>query len=276
MTYTKPDDKTFTEMAIWIDENVYKDDCPDDMLYEYLYHLAFMLSGLAGYFSCANDYDSFCLYTASRLFMRLRNKQQFELNENGQPKMKIIKSILNYMKKIIYPYKVDFELQFKIMDKNIDILPVSNFNLGTFVSESTSMFDRVEFSLALSHVADIVKAHLLKIPYKKRSSEWTNIYISCMLTLMNSITLTANQRERFKTKIDDLSVINGLYSELRLDPPILYHLPEKMSNYVKVLVNELRHVLASEIGWREHITESAESTTKSLIWAAFDKEEDTQ
>ena len=37
MIYTKPKDMRFVDMVIWVDKNMYKDDCDDEKLYEYLY-----------------------------------------------------------------------------------------------------------------------------------------------------------------------------------------------------------------------------------------------
>lgn len=274
MTYKKPDDVTYTQMAIWIDEHTYKDDIDESILYEYLYHLSNMLAGQAAYFSTALEYDHFAIYCASRLFQRLNNQKQYEFDDNGQPRMTHIKSILNYIKKVIYPYKVDFELEFKLENKNIDVINVGTFDLGSHMVESASLFDRIEFSVALDSVSDIVKSHLRKIPRKKNSSEWDNIYLSCMLTLLDSITLTRGMLKKYNSlKLSQEAYLNDVYEELRYRPPILYHLPESMSNYIRVLVNELRHVVASEISWKAECYIPADASMKSLICTTLNTRE---
>lgn len=271
MTYDKPEDVTFTQMAIWIDEHVYTDDIDEGLLYEYLYHLSNMLAGQAAYFKTALEYDHFGLYCASRLFQRLMNPKQFELNESNQPKMNQIKSILNYIKKVIYPYKVDFELEFKLENKNLDVLNVGTFDLGSHMIESSSLFDRIEFSLALDSVSQIVKSHLKKIPRRKNSSEWDNIYLSCMLTLIDSITLSRGMLKKYNSlKMNKDSYLDSAYKELRYQDPILYHLPESMSNYIRVLVNELRHVIAAELSWKVDCYIPADATMKSLICTSLE------
>lgn len=273
MTYTKPLDVTYTQMAIWIDEHVYTKDIDEALLYEYLYHLSNMLAGQSSYFSTALEYDHFALYSASRLFQRLYNPKQFELDENQQPKMKQIKSILNYIKKVIYPYKVDFEMEFKIEDKNMDVIQVGSFDLGSHMIESASLFDRLEFSISIDSIASIVQSHLRKIPKRKNSSEWTNIYLSCMLTLLDSITLTRTMRSKYESlKLKREEYLDSVYEELRYQKPILYHLPDTMSNYIRILVNELRHVLASELSWKSDCYIPADASMKSLICTSLELE----
>ena len=273
MTYTKPLDVTYTQMAIWIDEHVYTKDVDESLLYEYLYHLSNMLAGQASYFSTALEYDHFALYSASRLFQRLYNPKQFELDDNQQPKMKQIKSILNYIKKVIYPYKVDFEMEFSIENKNMDVIQVGSFDLGSHMIESASLFDRLEFSVSIDSIASIVRSHLKKIPKRKNSSEWTNIYLSCMLTLLDSITLTRTMLSKYDAlKLKKEEYLDSVYEELRYQKPILYHLPDSMSNYIRVLVNELRHVLASELSWKSDCYIPADASMKSLICTSLELE----
>ena len=58
-TYTKPKGVTYTQMAIKIDDMAYSDSCDDELLFEYLYHLSFMLAYKAKYFKYAKG-DIIC------------------------------------------------------------------------------------------------------------------------------------------------------------------------------------------------------------------------
>lgn len=273
MTYNKPSGITYTEMAIWIDANAYEASCDDAMLYEYLYHLSNMLAHEGNYFNRVHYYDDFSLYCASKLFMRLRNKKQ-DLPEDNPNKLPQIKSILNYMKKLMYPMKVDFEQEnYCQSDEENGTLYVSNFDLGQYLSDEATIFNQMEFSYTLSSVSMIVKSHLQKIPYKKDSPEWLNIYVSCMLTLLNSITLSNfNKARASKLRRNSEQIIDKLYVQLRYEDPILYHLDSSMSNYIKVLVNELRKVISSQLSFELHTATSSEDTTKNLIIASLDEE----
>lgn len=262
-------------MAIWVDEHAYSNNCDENTLYEYLYHLSNMLAHQSAYFSKADDYDQFALFSASRLFLRLNNPKQFEYDADGHPCMEQIKSILNYAKKVMYPYKVDFESEFNLVNKDIQVISAGNFDLGSHLMESTSLFDQLHFSFVFSDIVGIVRAHLSKIPYKKNSSEWMNIYLSCMLTLLDSITLSKKDIERYElSKRDQVKLLEKIYTDLRYAKPILYHLDESMQNYITVLVNELRHVIASELSWKSDYYISPEDSMKNLLVEIFTSEND--
>lgn len=267
MTYEYPEDVTYTEMAMWIDKHVYDDNLDESMLYQYLYHLSHMLAGQNSLFRTAQEYDQFALYSASRVFQRLMNVKQYEYDDSNKPKMKQIKSILNYLKKVIYPYKVDFEIEIKSENKHFDVIPTGSFDLGSHMIESASLFDKIEFSLALDSVAQIVRSHLSRIPTHRDSSEWDNIYLSCMLTLLDSITLPKHVIDRCETaqRINIETLVNQVYQDQRYREPLLFHLPDSMSNYIRVLVNELRHVVAAELSWKTQCYIPADASMKSLI-----------
>lgn len=106
MTYKKPADVTYTDMCIYVDENVYRDDLTEieqEQIYIYIYHICYMLACKGKYFKTFEDYDNFALYTAAKLYARLIDARQFE----DPPKLNKIKSILNYAKNTLYGMKVD-------------------------------------------------------------------------------------------------------------------------------------------------------------------------
>lgn len=250
-------------MAIWIDENVYKQECNETLLYEYLYHLSHMLAVQNRYFTKYQYYDEFSLFCASRLFIRLRNRQE----------LTPIKSVLNYLKRIIYPYKVDFEQETYLHnEKDVEVI-YNDFDLGAALLDEVNLFSSMEFSMTLSSVIMIVKDHLKKIPYKRNSSEWYNIYTSCLLTLLNSITISNFDKQRLCEKKRNISqVTDRYYTELRYSKPLLYHLDDSYSNYIYVLVNELRHVIASQLSFECRTYNSSESSFKSLLYNSLQKE----
>lgn len=273
MTYTKPNDIRYVDCCIWIDENAYSENCDETKLYEYLYHLSLMFARKGSYFTSIDDYDQFALFAASRLFMRLRNPKQWEVKEDGQPKLPIIKSILNYIKKVIYPYKADFDKLFGISTKELPTISIDSFNLGAYLVDTSSTYDHLAYSFNALELTRMIRLHLQKIPYKKNSPEWINIYISCMLTLLDSITFSKKyiiKYEECKRNKDEL--IDKIYTELRYNKPILYHLDKSMANYISVLVTEIRHSLAAELSWESQYYISPESVSKELLEQAFNEE----
>ena len=274
MTYSKPAGVSYTQMAIYIDQNIYSDKKDEEKLYTYLYHLAIMLATQGAYFSCAEEYDQYGLFSATRLYLRYTNQKQFETNDDGSPKMKKIKSCLNYIKRVIYPYKVDFDMEFNIENKDVDVIQLGGFDLGEHMIDQTSLFDSMSYSFTLGEISSIVRAHLKKIPYKTRSAEWMNIYTSCMLTILNSMTLSNYQLKEFrKLKLPKYETLERLYTQLRYEDPILFHLDPSMSTYIRVLVAELRHVIAAELSWKGDFYISANESMKNLICNSMELED---
>ena len=171
--------------------------------------------------------------------------------------------------------KVDFEQEtYCQSDEENGTIYLSNFDLGQYISDEANIFNNMEFSYTLSSVSMIVKSHLQKIPYKKNSCEWLNIYVSCMLTLLDSITLSNFNKDRVAHihRSKD-QIVDRLYTELRYSDPILFHLDESMSNYIRVLVNELRKVISSQLSFELHTSTSVEDTTKNLIIASMERDD---
>lgn len=273
MTYTKPDNVSFTAMAIWIDSNVYTSTCDDIILYEYLYHLSNMLAHEGKYFTKTQYYDDFSLYCASKLFMRLKNPKQF-LDEGDSSKLAPVKSVLNYLKKVIYPMKVDFEQEHYLQStEETSVICASNFDLGSFLVDETDVLYKVEFSCVLNNISHIVKSYLQKIPYRRNSAEWTNIYVSCMLTILDSITLSNFDKKKISSITRNKEkILDRLYTDLRYREPLLFHLNDNMKDYIAVLVNELRHVISSQLSQDAHTRISAEDTAKNIIMSSIEEE----
>ena len=269
MTYNKPHNVTYTQMAIWIDENHVKDDCDDTKLYEYLYHLLYMIAHQHNYFRTLDQYDDYALQGASRLFLRLKDDRQY----GESPTLKPVKSILNYIKTISYPYKVDFEQTTYIETlEDTLILHTDNINLSNYIEEETDIFDRIEFEQSLDSISAIVRDYLKKIPYKKHSSEFKNIYISCMLTLLNSITVISKDVYKIRNDLSSLdTLLCKIYKKSRYQDAILYHLPNSMENYIKVLVREIEHAVAKELSILTHSNISSEISIKNILAANLEE-----
>ena len=282
MIYKKPDLK-YTEMAIWIDQHVYTDDCDPNILFEYIYHLINMLAHQAGYFRNHHYYDDFAITGATRVFLRLTNPKQNELDENGNPQMEKIKSVLNYIKSIMYPMKVTFEqenyCQIQPYDKenkepDYDI----SYSLRGSLNETVDKLNTLDFTLYLKDIPTTVREFLSSIPQKKNSSEWLNIYTSCLLSLLNSITLSNKNKERISSLKEIIirkpELLTKLYKEEREDSIILFHLDESMRGYITVLVNRVKHLISADLSSTSRSYISPEVTAKNLLMASLEEEEE--
>lgn len=268
-TFEKPKDVRFTDMCIWVDAHARDKDVDVDKLYQYLYLIAIMRAHQNRMFYDAEDYDNFALYCATRAYFRLTNKQQDELDENGEPKVKPIKSILNWYDKVLPYIKADFLLENGISKKDAGkVIFAGEFDLGELIADDTYMFDRLDYSFAFEDVSSIVRAHLKRIPVRYNSSEWTNIYISCILTLIDSISLSANQLYRVTENTGE-EFYERAYKDCRHNPPVLYHLDDSYANYITVLVNQLRHVIAAEVSYEAETFIPSEDAMRGLFHAAL-------
>lgn len=262
MTYYKPPKLTYTELCIWIDNNMYSENCDDALLYEYLYHIVNMFARKHSYFKSVSYYDDFALSSASRLFMRIKDTRLTK-----------IKSILNYIKTIIYPFKVDFEKDNYVENpEDNSFIYTEEYSLGTNLIDEIDLFDKIDFRYTLENVSDLIKNYLCKIPRKKNSCEWLNIYTSCLLTFLVQLK-TASNNKLNKSDITDKE-LHSLYLAAQREEPILYHLDKSYSNYIKVLVNEIKSLVAKNLAIENHSQISSENALKSIIIASMDMEDD--
>ena len=270
--YVKPNNVTYTQMCIWIDENAYKDDCDNYTLYEYLYHISRMLAYKSKFFTKAAYYDDFAILMANRIFMRFKNKKQFE--ENG--KLTKIKSVLNYAKGILYPTKILFENEYYAQNYvSLDDESCKyDYSLHDVMLSSISGLSKADFSVYLNDIISTIKSFIYKLPHKDKV-EIENIYISCILSFLNSATLSNKNLEKLndlKSK-DKLTVehIDKFYKQERNNCVLLYHLDQSYKDYIKVILNELRHLIANDLSIILSDNDiQAESNMKNILIASAD------
>ena len=256
MTFQKPDNINYTEMCIYIDNNIYEENCDLNLIYQYLYHIVYMLAKRANLFNRNCYYDDFAIFAANKLYFRLTNKKQYELSDTGY-KMERIKSILNYIKSILYPLKVTFEQSEYSQTISRDICEDNNnFNFENLLNRSYSNIHLSDFKFMLNDVPETCKNFLRTLPYPNDSTEWLNIYISVMLTFLNMITLPAPVKERLNhlgdmKSLNDEHIISAFEKEHNRDA-VLFHLPDHMSDYITVLARQLKNIVAKDLCYILH------------------------
>lgn len=250
-TFFKPKDKRWVDLAIWCDENAYKPDCDNDTLYQYLYLLFWMLSHKWKYFHKESDYDEFCLLGAQTVYMRLKNPKQFD----GSGKLKPVKSVLNYIKNVAYPISVNFQMQsfaegFSYEDDYDAALCAQH----TLIEKARHYSDdsmRMEFEYCLSCITNTIKRLIKELPYRNDKLMTHNIYISCLLTVLNYLRLDKVKLSRLEYRdnkgMNNEWVVNELYRDTRYQKALLFHLPESMSNYISVIVNRALALMSADL-----------------------------
>lgn len=250
-TFFKPKDKRWVDLAIWCDQNAYKPDCDDSLLYQYLYLLFWMLSHKYGYFRKESDYDEYCLLGAQTVYLRLRNPKQFD----GSGKLQPVKSVLNYIKNVAYPIAVNFQMQsfsesFSIEDDYQAAISTQHI-LTKKACHANDDALRSEFEYCLACITNTIKALIKELPYRNDKVMSHNLYISSLLTILNYLVLDKPKLERLAYRnekgMNNDWVINELYRDCRYQPPILFHLPEHMANYVATIVNRSFALLSADL-----------------------------
>ena len=262
MTFIKPTNITYTQMAIWVDQNGGCPECDEQTLVEYLFHLVYNKAQQAALFRDYEQYDDFSIYCVSRLISRLQNKQDAP-----------VKSIVNYIKTILYPWHADYVRQFCSGSPDLEVTDFDLSDFSDYLVDITSEYDTHAYSVGCLNITHTIRNHLKKIPHKKNSSEWSNIYASCLLTLHDRISAAVSLSHK-NLAVDDPNLFNRIVRGLKTRPPILYHLEESMSNYISVLVNELIHAISAELTFTFASKISVSACLKNMVIAASNDEDD--
>lgn len=253
MIYRRPSNLTITEMCIYIDHHVYDVEIDENLIFEYLFHIINSLALKRKLFNNHQYYENFAVYAATKVFLRLLNKKQFQYDENGNPKLPKVKSVLNLIKKILYPLKVDFEQSeyYQIHKPDSEDLLFTDYTFNNLLYKSMDDSSKRDFNSVLNDIDNICREFLTHIPYKKHSVEWLNIYTSVMLTLCKQLTFN----KKMKKYISHLNESGRLtenhltetYNKLQEQSVILFHLDDSFYEYILLLVKELKQILCKEL-----------------------------
>ena len=78
-----------------------------------------------------------------------------------------------------------------------------------------------------------------------------NIYISCLLTVLNGITLSKADVEKLQNTYSNIEskyrLLEKIYADNKRNSLILYHLEESYASYIKVLSNKVFQTLKQDL-----------------------------
>lgn len=258
MIFKKPKNVTYVDMCKYVDAKIQQDSLSDEeasICYEYLYLIIYMLASKNKYFHREEYYDEFSILLAGDVFHRLFTHPKLkELDEFGNPKMTKLKSCLNYIKAILYGRKVAFE-QTNYSQKYVDIEHVQHTDnpvAFTCVREYIDFSLNTNITIYLESVAKTVKHYVYhNSPYRMQPLLIKNIYISCLLSIINSLEFTPRDmqdiKEKYVTQSAKTKYLYKMYKTNRKECIILYHLKASYKPYITVLVRQLYRVIGKDI-----------------------------
>lgn len=260
MTFKRPKGVTLTEMAQWVDSTD-PNTRDQDKLVEYLYHLSFFNAQKRALFTDHEKLDDFSIFCVTKLLTRITNK-----------KCEQVKSIVNYINNVLSPWYAEYIRCFCSgeADSPIEDFDVTDF--ADYLIDVSSECDFNSYAIYYSNIGTVTRNHLKKIPRKRKSAEWSNIYLSCLLTLQDRIDCACSFYA--ETPEEETKVLSRMIRSLKKRQPVLFHLDESMAPYIAVLVNELIHAIANELTYKTHSLVSPSACLKNLVIAANNDEDD--
>lgn len=276
MIFKKPPNMRYTQLAMFVDAHIRdKDERTQQLCFEYMWHLFYILAVKGKMFNTGRDYDEYALYAATQLYLRYRKED----SEKGA-KLKPIKSCLNYIKKILYPLKVNyqkanFEQVFQKGALKDDAPTQILDDKVSSIRNLNSSLISVECSYYLSSIHSSIKRILEKTPYRNDKAVLHNLYISCLLTFLKSITLNnklvAKLEDRKARKLSLDGVLDQLYNkESRENNTVLYHLDPSMHNYVAFLYNKIKKEIVKDLNYIVGSYEPSEAVIKDLLMSPLE------
>ena len=264
MMFKKPKGITYTQMAMWIDENFYKEDCDINKAYEYMYLLAYMLGCKSGYFHSTNDYDGYASHLAYSTFSRMSDKTK-----------KPIKSVLNYMKSIQYFRKLGYESMSysEIIDPEYNKSWDSDRYLNNYrqsIESENKLKLRDSILELFETLPTMIKENIPKI-YLGDKILYKNVYISCLMSMLNRVTLPKVSEDYLREKVKSSVTFNEYnYYRKHLDQElILWNIPNSMADVIKVVLNKVTLSLIDEIKSYSNEIKIPDEEFSNIVATAF-------
>ncbi len=269
MLYSKPDNLKYTDLCIFFDENFYSDNRDDDTCYKYMYLIYYMLACKKKYFHKFQDYENYAIFAASTIYMRFIKKQQ-----NGER----IKSLLNYAKATCYPLKVMFqrnEFRESFDEEHSNIEP-------SMIQESLKASIQSQYNYGLedaivevfNNIPHFIREEISRTPYKTDVIMSKRIYISCLITLLKSFTLSNNNQSKLNKRIEsgtaNQELLVKLFNREREYSTTVWRLDESMGDYIQLLANKIRIRIQKELKEARNSFALDDTTLEAILMTAWE------
>lgn len=263
MMWKKPANMKYTEMCMYIDENVPKIINPgenpeiENTIYNYLWLLTKALAIKKCMFTDFKDYDMYAFYAANRLFFALRKNLVNQGKTIKGKQIRPIKSCLNYTKTLLYPMKIEYQresfkevIEEEFVSKKFDAFSYKE-QLKSNAREHSGMNQQFKQQVeeVLLKNGDILDTILQRSPFNSSTPEYQNLKISILLTSLHVL----KNKKRLDASPQSI---------------ILWHLPKSMSNYTRILLKEFFMELKLEIMDCYKSSEFSEAVIENILYSA--------
>ena len=241
MLYRKPANLKYTDLCIYVDKHLPEILVPgenpvlEDTIYNYIWLVLKALAIKKRMFTKYEDYDGYCYYGASRLFLAFRKKLQNQGKIVHGKEIAPLKSCLNYMKAIMYPMKVEYLNRTYAQDMYVEKMngTFDEFKYGETLKQYISADQGADdaFITALHDLCErlptIINNTLKETSYTTERLDQEYLRISIYLSLKNSLSS--------KTLLKDDSNV------------VLWKLPASSKSFVENIINLVKANLKTEI-----------------------------
>ena len=242
MLYTKPKGMQYTDLCIFFDDNMWKEDGTYDEVkcYQYLYCIVYMLALKKKLLRLYYEYDSFVMYATTKIFMGCLKKKK-----KGLPR---IKNILDYTKSCLHFLKILWAKEEYTQtlnserNENIDIEAIKNM-LRENVSNQYNIQIRNAIINSFADLPNVIDNLVSNSHYTNDKILLENIKISCILSLYKTFILNPKMIKSLKSTNTNMNIF-----ELNKNESItLFRLDENMRDTITLLCNKIRKEMGQRI-----------------------------
>lgn len=240
--FVKPAHLRYVDLCIYIDNTFYTPERNDSLCFEYMYLLAYMLASKARYFNNVDDYDAYACYLAQSTYQRMINPNKIK-----------IKSVLNYMRSIMYFRKVSY-----LRDSFSEVIdPEYNkeWNSDLYVEKELNRLESKNYYLLQELIFDIInnipntiKENIPQV-YKQDKLNYRHIYLSSLVSFLSQVTLIKNKEKYFEEKQNSISNFNDteFFNKHKGDEIHFWRLDPDLESVVKLVLNKTRNNIIQDI-----------------------------
>lgn len=240
--FVKPSHLRYVDLCIYIDNTFYTPERNDSLCFEYMYLLAYMLASKARYFNNVDDYDAYACYLAQSTYQRMTNPNKVK-----------IKSVLNYMRSIMYFRKVSYlrESFSEVIDPEYN----QKWNSDLYIEKELTRLESKNYYLLQEIVFDIIKSipNIIKenIPevYKRDKITYRNIYLSSLISLLSQITLTESKEKYYEDKQNSVSSFNDTeyFNKHKGEEICCWRIDKDLESIIRLVLNKSKNTIAQDI-----------------------------